>query len=287
MHKARLAALTAGIAVISFASSLGEVVRSSAATQVISDYRTVSIGEIYNPKSVADKMPKAIKTKCSKEESVCFPHDDDCQLELEVVNDKKLTGRWREFYDPNHAGHPLLKVGILDLFKPISKHYLLADLARVIGSHGLIRNKYLHSLGGEKFYRYIRVDKEMLYTLDELVEKVGYKLPIKSGYRSDGLNRRMYQARNRRKIAEGKPPGKVRRDSRHISGDAVDLSVNYRKVRKHLAGLENISGIGGGPTLTHLDFRGVPVKTWYYGRYRRKRNKGIRVAGNVSGVQGL
>ncbi len=202
-------------------------------------------------------------------------------LELKIIDDAQLTGsdelcspyielrkkngiklpKECEYYDPNQMGNPLLEVGKDTLNQKLSQHVTVRDFAKIGKQEQLRyarRGDYWKNKG-EYFYKYIRVDAELLDRLEQLHEQTNVALPIIDGFRSFGYNTRMYWA-----------GGKIPTSSHHSSGDAVDIRVNPRKIGAILNQLFENDGLGIGGTFIHVDTRGSKAR-WYYSFGKKKK----------------
>lgn len=179
-------------------------------------------------------------------------------LELEIVTDPHLIGKGQEFYDPNHADTPLVKVPRSYLTKKVSEHFHLAEFA-AIPSSSLVAQKYKQRFAGDNYFTYIRLDPDFIEKLEQLREKTRRPLEINSGYRSNGYNTKLYRQLYHRKPTK----------SRHISGDASDLAISQfhgKTRRQFLRDVDQVfkkGGVGKGSTFVHVDDRGRKAR-WRY-----------------------
>ncbi len=187
----------------------------------------------------------------AKVRSVAFPG----KIKLEAVYDSELIGKGKEFYDPHQTGNPLLRVRKNDLARKVSPHFTVADFAHV-QLPGLLPDAYEQSFGGDAYYKYIRLDPELVEKLEGLRKKNRKPFDIRSGYRSYGYNERLY-----RKMYHKKPTA-----SRHSSGQAADITAGYSGIRRFVEALFSSGGIGKGARSTHVDVRGKRAR-WAYTKF--------------------
>ena len=131
----------------------------------------------------------------------------------------------------------MLEIRKDNLDQQLSPHIKVRDFAKIGKQEQLRyarRGDYWKNKG-EYFYKYIRVDAELLDRLEQLHEQTNVALPIIDGFRSFGYNTRMYWA-----------GGKIPTSSHHSSGDAVDIRVNLQKVGTAANKLFENDGLGIG-----------------------------------------
>jgi len=198
-----------------------------------------------------ERENQGIHRKESKGKYVIFPSG----LKLYRAKDQKgtLTGKGKEFYDPNESGNPLLEVPRDKLFKNVSPHFRLAEFAEVKQT-SFVPSKYVQNLGGDTYYRYIRLSPEYVKALEKLRAKAG-RLDQSSGYRSYGYNHRLYT----------QVYGKNATNSRHSSGDGGDIRLSYRRHKKALERIFKNGGLGidHADRFVHVDTRGKKAR-WSY-----------------------
>ena len=156
-------------------------------------------------------------------------------LKLEIVDDRKLIGRGKEFYDPNHTGNPLLRVSEDDLEELVSKNFKLKEFAvmkdpelmskhRARGEQTWKRGELDMGHAGERYWRFIRLDTELVDLLQEAREESG-PMEINSGFRSFLYNKASYR----------KMGIKIVSNSAHVDGRAVDVSAGCGEKKKRRA----------------------------------------------------
>ncbi len=230
-------------------------------------YLTAAYIALCSPTALAQEPPKTVH----------FPSG----LELKIIDDSRLTGsdelcspyielrrkkgiklpKECEYYDPNQSGNPLLEIGKDTLNQQLSPHIKVRDFAKIGKDEQLRyarRGEYWRNKG-EYFYKYIRVDSDLLERLEKLHEQTNVALPIIDAFRSFGYNTRMYWAL-----------GKVPTSSHHSSGDAVDIRVNPRRISTVLNQLFENDGLGIGGSFIHVDTRGKKAR-WYYNFGKKKK----------------
>ncbi|MEK6900860.1 MAG: LysM peptidoglycan-binding domain-containing protein [Nanoarchaeota archaeon] len=255
-------------------ATLSEIIRYN--QEKIGDKDTIIAGSVYrvpcqraaysiNETEMAQEESKHtyVKGKKGKKKSASVPQKHKGKkvrfpsgLELEVVRDVKLTGRRKEFYDPNNSGNPLLRVRKNDLSRHVSDHFVLGEFA-IVRDPVIVRMQYTQRYGGDLYHQYIRLDSDLIQQLEQLRKRVDRPLVIQSGYRPYGYNNRLYHQRY----------GCRPTISRHISGDGVDVLVPSKDLKQKFNDqVERVfrrGGVGKGSSFTHVDVRGRKAR-WRY-----------------------
>lgn len=195
-----------------------------------------------------DHVPAPSKKKSRSSRRIRFPSG----MELKVVSRPDLTGFQREFYDPNNSGNPLLEIPKHALYRQVSSNFVLGEFAQIVDLSFANRD-YVQWINGDPYYKYIRLDPDLVRKLEKLRAAVKQSIPITSGYRSYGYNARLYK-----KLYHRRPTV-----SRHSSGDGVDVGLGYGRVRKSVERTFARGGVGRGSGFTHVDDRGRKAR-WSY-----------------------
>ena len=144
-----------------------------------------------------------------------------------------------EYDDPNQSGNRLFKVKEEDLEKYVSENFKLKEFVVKDG----------------KVQEYARISPLLIDGLQKLRDRVKKPVIVTSGYRSRGRQLEL--------IKEEKEASKK---SRHMSGDAADITVggySGEELAKMARELFPNAGIGVGKSYIHLDFRGKRAD-WTY-----------------------
>lgn len=207
----------------------------------------------------------------------CAPTQKDVRypsgLRLKTVRNSRLTGKGKEFYDPNKTGNPLVEITKSDLEKNVSDHFKLKEFV-VVRDPSIMPSRYTITHKGQTYLRYARLDPEFVDKLEDVRQEAGVPFKINSGYRSNGYNIRHYKKlqkardrENKRRKKQGKklkPRIRIIYNSRHTSGDAADIRLrDGHPVRKKL--VKEFNGIGDGNSFIHADDRSRKA-CWGYGR---------------------
>ena len=195
-----------------------------------------------------DHVTIPTKKKSRSSRRIRFPSG----LELKVVSRPDLTSPKDEFYDPNNSGNPLLEVPRNLLYRQVSPNFVLGEFAQIVDVTFANRD-YVQWVGGDPYYKYIRLDADLVRKLEKLRAELKQSIPINSGYRSYGYNARLYRR------LYGRQPT----TSRHSSGDGVDIALSYPKVKKKVERTFARGGVGRGSSFTHVDARGRKAR-WSY-----------------------
>ena len=106
---------------------------------------------------------------------------------LEVETSKALTGRGKPFSDPTNSGNPLYKLKKSDLERKLSKNFKLKEFCN-IPNPGWVSDKYEIKKDGKSYWKYCRVDPEMVKKLQDARDSCGQGIRIGSGYRPKFYN---------------------------------------------------------------------------------------------------
>ncbi|MBS3137529.1 LysM peptidoglycan-binding domain-containing protein [Candidatus Woesearchaeota archaeon] len=194
---------------------------------------------------------------------VAFPSG----LELRIVTNPELVGKGK-YFEGSSDSYPLLEVSQRQLFKPVSKHFRLAELLRVEEKDciGKQDKPHVYEVGGDYYFKYIRLDPRLIVLLEKLRKNYGKSLIIDEGYRPPLYN----------KCVGGGGP--------HPKGIAADLGeAGYYFTNKGTPRLTKLGklankrfskgGRGFGSTTTHVDTG--KSRGWCYG-LNRKQCKRLR-----------
>tara|TARA_Y100000310_G_scaffold124700_1_gene123383 strand:- start:10131 stop:10973 length:843 start_codon:yes stop_codon:yes gene_type:complete len=196
-------------------------------------------------------------TPCSPGECVEYAN----QLQLKIINDPELIGKGKPFYDPNKSGTPLVKVTEDTLNSNVSNYFKLKEFARIPSPQKISEHKF-QAKDGNWYFTHIRLSKNLLQHLDNFRERIDSEVKIMSGYRNNDYN--------------PKVGGKSL--SRHLSGDGVDIDVDFCQYSTWLQ--RTYDGIGMGRNITsftHVDTRTLgenpkarPNNLWGYKDFHKK-----------------
>ena len=172
-------------------------------------------------------------------------------LELAIVTDAALIGEGRYFNGARRI--PLVKIRRVDLFQPISKHFVVGEFVRVEEKEehciDAKARPYVYRVGGDYYFTHARIDPALVRGLEQMRRRYGKSLELDEGYRPPLYNR----------CVGGKGP--------HPKGIAVDahtpgyvvVKQGKRKVKKPTRAYriaEQVfgeGGIGQGATTIHVD----------------------------------
>ncbi len=172
---------------------------------------------------------------------------------LKVITNGALTGKGKDFSDPTHSGNPLYKLRESDLERKLSKDFKLKEFCKIPNPQW-VPDKYEIKKGGNSYWKYCRVDPEMVKKLQNARDKCGQGIGIVSGYRPKFYNDLVYKKARKR----------IRKLSRHQAGDAVDPATpRGHPCRDELASEFRKGGIGTGNTKFHVDNRPNKAR-WKY-----------------------
>ncbi len=190
-------------------------------------------------------------------------------LKLEIVEDSNLTGRGKEFYDPNKTKNPLLRVTEDDLEKLVSDNFKLKEFAVMKDSSLMFKHRkgkeqkwktgqldMAHN--EERYWRFIRLDTKLVELLQEARNKTG-PMKINSAFRSF-----LYNIASYRKMGQ-----KIIFNSSHVDGRAVDVKAtcSEKEKRRALRHAFRKKAIGFANSYMHVDVRDA-VKRWTYKGYK-------------------
>lgn len=138
----------------------------------------------------------------------------------------------QEYYDPHRSGTPVYDTGPAVRATRLSPDFTVGELAKSGGRHADVA----------------RISCGLVRLLQGLRDAVGKPIKITSGYRSYGLNARLYKAK-----------GKEPTQSRHSSGDAADIRIagmtGMEIAKKAIDVWGPHMGVGVGANFAHVDVR--------------------------------
>ncbi len=227
--------------------------------------------------------------------------EKDSDLGKELRGSKKCNGySWNnrkqrkklveqcQFYNPREG--ELLLIRKQDLERRVSENFKLKELVRA-NFPWLMPSKYIIQHAGETFFKYAYVDVDLVTKLQALRTKVNGQIPLErrtwtsvrngdvlscntealQGYQKKGGNKKVlqhcrkhgfrpyvYNIRMYREIDHDKP----KRKSGHVSGDAVDIALNYCDIRREVEEIFKNHGVGRGDYITHVDV--LNRRRWSY-----------------------
>ncbi len=163
------------------------------------------------------------------------------QLELEII-EANTTPTPNEYIDPLNTGVPLVKVPKEYLDKKVTENFKLKEYALIPTPE---YNKGLeiatHENNGKKYNTYIRLDPRLPKKLQKLREDYGGPVRINSPYRTVTYNKKC----------------KGKKESRHLTGQAADITGNeLEKIKKLAEKIFSDGGVGKYNTFAHIDTRG-------------------------------
>ena len=111
-------------------------------------------------------------------------------LELAVVTDEALIGRGKYFNGASRI--PLVTIPRADLFKSVSKHFVLGEFVRVEEKEERCidakARPYVYAVGGDYYFTHARIDPQLVGGLERVRVRYGKSLELDEGYRPPFYN---------------------------------------------------------------------------------------------------